>query len=355
MNRQQAMTSDASNVAVIQPEIFEEWHVGRQGEASCGMTQVVNAYLGWTFDHCRVGVIESRNGSRGMAAIWVFLRSIFALLKLNDPHRQMVVVHLSQGGSFVREGLLLVLARMRGLGVIAHLHGSRFVDFSSRWPMLTRGVLKNASRIIVLSEATQAVVNVLVPNVETVLVPNAVVAGKRVPKQNTVLFGGAVSHRKGVDVLLAAWSRIESRGSWTLKIAGPVDEEFRSAVLPEGVQMCGPLPHVKLMAEMERSSIAVLPSRDEAMPMFILEAMARCNCVISTRVGGIPKVLGGGAGLLIDPGNVDQLTEALERVIGNDDLRQSLSNAAFECYDTFYSARAVYGHLESLWRSVLIR
>lgn len=333
--------------------LFVAWHVGRQGEASCGMTQVVNGYLRWPFEHCRIGVIESLNGSSGLKAMVPFLRSVFTTLNLRDPEREMVVVHLSQGGSFVREGILLWLARVRGFGVVAHLHGSRFVDFAERWPGLVGKVLSSANKIIVLSAATDAKVKALVPNASTCLIPNAVISGRVASKEKRILFGGAVSRRKGVDVLLQAWDKSGTGKGWILTVAGPQDEEFRNLELAPDVEMPGAVSHQNLMQMLERSQIAVLPSRDEAMPMFILEAMARGNCVVSTRVGGIPGVLGDGTGVLLDAGNVDQLADAFAQLIENADLRERHAQLAQKKYEADYSANAVYGKLESLWASVL--
>ena len=332
---------------------FVAWHVGRQGEASCGMTQVLNGYLQWPFAHCRIGVIQSLNGSHGVKALLPFLRSVVDVLKLRDPRHEMLVVHLSQGGSFVREGILLWLAKKRGFGVVAHLHGSRFVDFANRWPGLVRQVLSAATRIIVLSEATDAKVKALVSGASTCLIPNAVVPGNVASKEKRILFGGAVSLRKGVDVLLQAWEKSGTGKGWVLTIAGPQDEAFRNLKLPADVEMPGAISHQDLMQRLEHSQIAVLPSRDEAMPMFILEAMARRNCVVSTRVGGIPKVLGEGTGVLLDAGNVDQLADALAQLIDNEDLRENYARLALKKYESGYSARAVYGKLETIWASVL--
>ena len=107
------------------------------------------------------------------------------------------------------------------------------------------------------------------------------------------------------------------------------------------------------MSLLERSTIAVLPSRDEAMPMFILEALARGNAVISTTVGGIPEVLGDGAGVLVSPGDVDALATALKDLIDDAEARSSLAAAGYERFTQTYSAESVYPRVEQLWLSAL--
>lgn len=332
---------------------FVAWQVGRHGEVAGGMTQVVNGYLGWRFSNCDVGVITSRDGSKGLRAAFLFLRALVRIIKPRDVRRHVFVIHLSQGGSFVREGLLLLLARTRGFGTVAHLHGSRFVDFANRHPWLVGKVLRAASKVIVLSRTTHDAVCRFVPAPRVELVPNAVPEGQPRFKERLVVFGGSVSSRKGVDVLVEAWRRVGCGSGWKLVIAGPL---LDGAVVPESLpdaEFVGPVPHRSLMELLDRSAIAVLPSRDEAMPMFILEAMGRDNCVISTNVGGIPAVLPAGRGILVAPGNADQLAEALAIAMRDDGYREGIARIGRQAFDEEFSAKTIYPRVETLWSEVL--
>lgn len=332
---------------------FTAWHVGRVGEVAGGMTQVINSYRNWTFQHCQVRVLESRDGSKGLRAIALFLRALLGCMRLGSTRQNMVIVHLSQRGAFVREGLVLLAAKLRGYGVIAHLHGSQFVQFSRQHPRLVGAILRRADRVIVLSDATREAVERFVPADRVVLVQNAVLPGRPGSKQNRVVFGGAVSHRKGVDVLMAAWKKVGQDTGWRLLVAGPIQDEAVVDRSLAAVEFLGSVPHETLMSLLDASKVAVLPSRDEAMPMFILEALARDNCVISTRVGGIPAVLGAGCGILVDAGNVDQLSAELKSVIEDESRRTLVAQAGRRKFEEAYSAAAVYGQLERTWASVL--
>jgi glycosyltransferase involved in cell wall biosynthesis len=275
------------------------------------------------------------------------------LLATRDKSNNVFVVHLSQGGSFLREGFLLWVAHLRGFATIAHLHGSRFVSFAERHPKLVSGVLRAATKVIVLSEATREAVSRFVQESRVHLVPNAVPQGNVTDKERVVVFGGAVSYRKGVDVLLAAWQNLAAAGDWRLQLAGPlVDPELRRDYGPS-VEFLGAIPHERLMSLLDRSAIAVLPSRDEAMPMFILEAMARKNCVVSTRVGGIPAVLGDGHGIVVEPGDQEELCSMLGAVMRDDKLRERIAEAGYAAFELTYSARVVYPRVESLWQEAL--
>ena len=326
------------------------WHVGRCGEVAGGMTQVINAYLNWQFDQVQVRVIQSRDGSTGLPALWLFFKALLKTLALPFRSRSgVVVVHLSQGGSFYREGGLLILAKWFGYGTVAQLHGSRFAEFSRRKPRLVKTVLGAANRVHVLSEETGNIVSSMMPANRVVYIPNAVPSGKQVAKEKLVVFGGSVCHRKGVDVLLDAWRQLDSSG-WRLVVAGPIADINVPNDL-DNVEFPGAVPHQSLMNYLDRAEIAVLPSRDEAMPMFILEALARRCCVISTTVGGIAKVLGEGRGLLASPGDVDTLKACFEQAFEGSQ-REEIAEKGHCSFQREFSSEAVYPNLEALWYSV---
>jgi glycosyltransferase involved in cell wall biosynthesis len=115
----------------------------------------------------------------------------------------------------------------------------------------------------------------------------------------------------------------------------------------------GSLKHDELMAQLDAASIAVLPSRDEAMPMFLLEAMARRACVISTTVGGIPELLSDGCGILVAPGSVDELAAAFTTATQDSAARERLADAGWHRFLERFSADAVYPRVEAIWLEAL--
>ncbi|ADG73641.1 glycosyl transferase group 1 [Cellulomonas flavigena DSM 20109] len=328
-------------------------HVGRSGDVPGGMTQVVNAYLDWPFERCDVEVVESRGdpgdhvaGARGLVRALAAVRRLAAA-----PGPHVMVVHLSERGSFLREGAVLRYARRRGLPVVAHLHGADFAAFATAHPRLVRGVLRAADRVVTLSHETTRIVERFVDPARVHLVPNAVPSGVPVPKRRTVVFGGAVGYRKGVDVLQRAWRIAGPPPGWQLLVAGPVqDPAVVDATTPQ-TRFVGPLDHDDLLALLDAAAVAVLPSRDEGLPMFVLEAMARDACVVATDVGGIGPVLDGGCGVVVPPGDVGALAAALQRLTTDDAERDAIVQRARERFTTTYAAPAVYPRVEDLWLS----
>lgn len=333
-------------------------HVGRRGEVAGGMTQVVNGYLGWNFAEFETAVLVSRDGSRGLRGAVVAAQAVVRMLALRGRRRVVVVVHLSGGGSFVREGGLLILAHLLRLPTIAHLHGSQFASFARVRPHLVTAVLRRADIVIALSDESVEVTRRLVQSADVRLVPNAVPPGaNNAVKEHLVVFGGAVSRRKGVDTLARAWRSMSRRRpdhGWILAIAGPVVDRDVVPEQEDGIELRGALPHAELMSLLESSAIAVLPSRDEAMPMFLLEAMARSNAIISTPVGGIPAVLAGGAGQLVNPEDADGLSSALELLIDDGSERAAAAVRARTAFDASFSAAAIFPQVEAVWKDALL-
>ncbi|MEC4686306.1 MAG: glycosyltransferase [Nitrospirota bacterium] len=71
--------------------------------------------------------------------------------------------------------------------------------------------------------------------------------------------------------------------------------------------------------------IFVLPSIKEGLPMVLLEAMAAKKPVIATRVGAVPKVLKDDAGILIEPGDIAGLRDAIIELMGNREEAEKLA------------------------------
>ena len=100
--------------------------------------------------------------------------------------------------------------------------------------------------------------------------------------------------------------------------------------------------------------VVVLPSLFEGMPMVILEALAARKPVIATRVGAVPDVIrNGSTGLLIEPGNVTELEEAIRRLIVDAELRDSLAGSGCLHVQEHFSAISMAKRYHQLYESVV--
>jgi glycosyltransferase involved in cell wall biosynthesis len=332
-------------------------HVGEAGAVPCGIAQVLNEYLDWTFESLRVQVTASTRGRRGdpRAPGLTLLSALRILGRRLSRRPHAVVVHLSNGGSFIREGGLAALARACGFPVAVQLHGSVFKQFAAAHPRLVRSVLGLADVVYVLTAETEDVVRGLAgPGARVVKVGNGVVVPAEGPaKEPVVLFGGEVGMRKGVDVLLAAWERVRAgHPGWRLVIAGPVEPEIGALPLPPATTLLGAVSRAELQDRQARAAVAVLPSRDEALPMFLLEAMARGCAVVGTPVGDVPELLEG-CGRLVPVGDTAALAAALDELMADPATVAALGDAGRERVTRRYSSAVLAARFEREWSALL--
>jgi glycosyltransferase involved in cell wall biosynthesis len=157
---------------------------------------------------------------------------------------------------------------------------------------------------------------------------------------------GSFEPRKGQDVLAEAISKMDgaTRERCTFKMAGRVlDEAFyddlRMAVADfEQVELIDALDHASALKLLNETDVVVLPSRDETMPIVILEAMGLGKAVISADVGGVGEWLRDGMnGLVVEKENPAALAEALATCANKLEFVQQLQAAGRRTFDRHFT------------------
>jgi glycosyltransferase involved in cell wall biosynthesis len=99
--------------------------------------------------------------------------------------------------------------------------------------------------------------------------------------------------------------------------------------LQNDVSFIGAVPHTKLPQFISASDIVVIPSLMEASSLFLIESMACKRPVIATNVGGIPEIMNESCGVLVPPRDDSALSQAVNQLIADHDLRDSLAREAY--------------------------
>ncbi len=152
--------------------------------------------------------------------------------------------------------------------------------------------------------------------------PEPRAADDRPAATTTLVTVARLSREKGIDDLIRAVALLRDRGVHARAIvagAGPeaaqLDALAAELRVQDLVDLRGFVPHGPTLVEvLDEGDVFVLPSHSEGQPHALLEAMTRALPAIGTRVGGIPALLGGGAGILVDSGRPEQIADAVQQL-----------------------------------------
>jgi len=148
-----------------------------------------------------------------------------------------------------------------------------------------------------------------------------------------VLAVGRLAAQKGFGVLLEAaalWRDIQPAPLLVIVGEGPLEAQLkdRAASLGLDVEFAGSRPDVPAL--LACAQVFVLPSTWEGQPLILQQALRAGVPVVASRVGGVPELTGGGAALLVPPGDPRRLAEAVRAVLADPALAARLRQAALE-------------------------
>jgi glycosyltransferase involved in cell wall biosynthesis len=255
-------------------------------------------------------------------------------------------IHLSSRGSTFRKYFISNRLYKIGLPFIFHNHGGRYHLFYSKLPSFLKRQVQTmflrAQGTIVLSEKWCQFHREIIPRKDYPLwvMPNPVVLPDTVEfpsdEELRLLFLGLMGEHKGTDRILIALSKLPEavRRRVRLYMAGNGDtEKMRQLAHELGLQSQVEIRNWIEGAEKQRwlrlANAFILPSRDEGLPMAMLEAMAYGKALIVSPVGGIPEfVTDGQEGILVPPDDIDAISEAIRRLAESPELRMQMGMAA---------------------------
>ncbi len=155
-------------------------------------------------------------------------------------------------------------------------------------------------------------------------------------KKPFILFLGTLEPRKNIPTLLRAFEGIKDQIPHDLVLVGqrgwkwePILKEMERPELKERVHWAGYVSDPERVFFYNAADFLVYPSWYEGFGMPLLEAM-QCGCpVITSRVSAMPEVVGE-AGLLIDPGQTEDLKRAMLRLIHEPGTAEKIKKAGLE-------------------------
>jgi len=172
-----------------------------------------------------------------------------------------------------------------------------------------------------------------------------------------LLAAGRLVPKKGIDVLLGAWERMQSNSAWRLRIIGdgperPALEALAQDLHLRDVKFEGAAASREVLAAMAQSGIIVIPSRREPFGMVALEAMAAGKPIVATCVGGLPEVLHNAEAILVEPDNPAALAQGIRSAIELLERQPDFGRRNRELAKRFSAARMMEQYLALYHRVV---
>lgn len=305
-----------------------------------GIVSVVQGYLDGglpeacdAFEYLGTGVGYSKLGKS-----FAFARALARYAKAM-PSYDIVHLHISARGSYKRKSIMACMAHKAGKCVILHDHDGEFKKtFEESDDAYRRNVRETfgiADRVVLLSEEWR---DYFAENVCDPGKIDVVHNGVKVPakpcspcSRQDVLFLGRLDANKSPDVLLRASREVLERFPDTKIVFGGDGEVEKNKQLAEELGIAdrcefhGWVTGDEREALFERAAVYCLPSKNEGLPMSVLEAMAYGIPTVATAVGGVPQVIEDGVnGFLVDVDDEAALSERLASLLAKPELREEL-------------------------------
>ena len=251
-------------------------------------------------------------------------------------------------------------------------HGSDMFEMYKKQSFmrpLIKKVLKDADVVLAVSNALkEEIINTKIPNIrkKVRLHWNAVDIDKfKTTKENEskfkkelvqefnidadkpiILFVGNIIKRKNVDLLLEAKKQMGTKANLVIVGDGPLLEQLKAKVEKEhldNVYFTGSRNDVEDI--IPSCDILVLPSLSESFGLVLIEALACGKPVIGSNVGGIKEIITEDVGLLINPNDIKDLANAIDKLFSDNELMEKFKSNARNRAKDFAEVKLPYDEL----------
>ncbi len=341
-----------------------------------GIAAVVNGYRGSQLEKdYEITYVESyKDGSKfdkllkGICGYFHFA----GVLLFHKP--DIVHIHSSFGPSFYRKMPFIYMASWRKVPIINHIHGADFDEFfvnaSESKKEKIRKVYSKCNMLIALSEEWKERLSQIVPSERITIIENysvlhedALVERNNRKCNNTVLFLGELGKRKGCYDIPAVIEQVKkSVPNVRFVLAGAGTETDEKAIrqlieeknVAENVVFPGWVRGKTKDKLLKEADVFFLPSYNEGMPMSVLDAMGYGLPIVSTNVGGIPKIVHDGEnGYCCEPGDLARMGMGIEDILSNKEKRNALAEESLSIVKRGYSLEAHLKLLKAAYERII--
>jgi glycosyltransferase involved in cell wall biosynthesis len=179
---------------------------------------------------------------------------------------------------------------------------------------------------------------------------------------------GRAVEKKGFDLLLDALAALPQDLAWRLhhvgygKLIGSLQEQARTLGIADRIVWHGAQDQAAVIDLYRASDLFVLPSREggdgdrDGLPNVLMEAQSQALACLSTRFSAIPElIVDAETGLLVPPGELEPLRNALETLIRNPVERERLGIAGYQRVRSEFRAETGIAEIARLLRGTIAK
>src|SRR5688572_20992761 len=351
-------------------------HGASQSNSNLSKSQLINSSYSLEIINLQFAASVAELKSFSFTKIWKALKYGLTIWKKVQTFKpDLVYFTLSPDGfAFYRDALYTAIVKILGYKVLFHLHGKGIKKASENSPFkksIYQLVFKNTEVICLTTSLFSDIEDVYFT--KPFIVPYGIYVDHESfnanPKGNNrkvqILYLGNYKESKGVLILINALDILKKKGlDFHARIVGDagdlsVDDLMKyveNRSLQDCVEITGPRYGTEKYLEYKAADIFAFPTfySNEAFPLVNLEAMQFGLPVISTNEGGIAAaIVDNETGFVIEPKNLDQLTDKLATLIVNKELRHRMGSKAKEVFFDQYTLQHFEHNLKNVFEIVL--
>lgn len=339
--------------------------VGSKTTTKGGISTVIKQQLRYISDEFSVKFIGTTTDKSIIYKVFLFIHSFIKYIFVCLFWRPDIIhLHVSQNGSFIRKKTLFYFKNRNSKVILQH-HGSEFIDIASK---MKKNKFKKIERFInnvninlVLGKYRKNIFDELFPMSNVQVLYNGIEKNEYQYNNNgnIILFLGALINRKGIYDLIESIKLsidfIDKKYIFVFCGNGNIDsirKIIENANLSERIILKGWINDKEKNEIFKNTIINILPSYNEGLPMSILETMSYGIPNISTKIASIPEVINDTNGLLITPGDIDELSKEIVYLTKSEELRLKFSINSYETINNQFSINDIINKLEEIYKKI---
>lgn len=288
---------------------------------------------------------------------------------IRDKKIEIIHIHGASYGSFYRKFLFFYLGKyLLKRKIIFHLHGGKFIEFYQSSSLFIKRkieqLISESDLIIVLSEEWVKSIQQNFNPKKIEVIPNMIAGQEPISKKVGVkvifLFLGKICKEKGIDDLIELIKN--NKEKWqdraVFKIGGDGDtdeleKKIKKFNLSNILTYEGWVLGEKKNKLLSISHVMILPSYYEGLPISLLEGMSFSMPLIANNVGGIAQIIKNGEnGVLLKPGSILELQNAIEYYINNHEKIQQHGKKSYNLVKNYFPSQII-DKLNKVYKEIL--